>query len=367
MQPLVTKNIEKLLPYAPGKPIEETEREYGVKTPAKLASNENPLGVSPLVSETLKSLCEEIALYPDGGCYNLKQQLAEHLVRYDVEPHNLIIGNGSNEIIEFIIRTFVAPNEHVICADPSFIIYRLCCIAHNRKEIAVPLTPDLAYDLQAIAKKVTDKTKVIFLANPNNPTGRAFFEDELQHFLAHVRDDIIICLDEAYAEYAEDPRIPDGLQYAPYRHRLIVLRTFSKAYGLAGLRIGYGVSSAGLINYMDRVRPPFNVNRLAQIAAVAALEDQDFVRRSKEMNSEGKKYLETAYTKLGLKWVPSHANFYLVDFERPAAPIYEALLRKGFITRPVANYGLANHLRITIGTEAQNRGLIGALEEVLNG
>jgi histidinol-phosphate aminotransferase len=365
MKPLVTANIEKLRPYAPGKPIEETEREYGVQDPAKMASNENPLGPSPRAIEAMRAGITEMNLYPDGGCYYLKERLAKHLTRHNVEPHNLIIGNGSNEIIEFIIRTFVASDENVVTGDPSFIIYRLATISHNRQEISVPLLPDLTYDLEGIQRAVTPKTKLVCLANPNNPPGTVIRRDEFLDFLAHVRDDIIICLDEAYAEYITDPEVPDGLEFAPYRHRLVVLRTFAKVYGLAGLRIGYGVSSKILVDYMDRVRPPFNVNRMAQAAAMAALDDTEHVERTRELNTRSLKYLEQELTRLKVKWYPSQANFILVDFERPADPIYEGLLYQGFITRPVANYGLPNCLRITTGTDEQNRGLVKALEQVL--
>lgn len=365
MKPLVTENIEGLRPYAPGKPIEETEREYGLKNPHKLASNENPLGPSPKAVEAVRQAAESMHLYPDGGCYYLKEKLSQHLRKYDVEPHNIIVGNGSNEIIEFIIRTFVAPDENVITGDPSFIIYKLACISHNRQEISVPLVEGLTYDLHAISKAVNDKTKVIFLANPNNPTGRAFHIKEFEHFLAHVRDDIIICVDEAYAEYIDDPDVPDGLEYAPYRNRLISLRTFSKIYGLAGLRIGYGITHKEITNYIDRVRPPFNVNRIAQIAAIAALDDQEHVKKSKKANSQGREFLEKAFTRLKLTWYPSQANFILVDFKKPAGKIYEALMKKGFITRPVANYGLETCLRITIGTQEQNQGLIEGFEGIL--
>ena len=196
MKPLVTQNIEKLRPYEPGKPIEETQRELGIAHPVKLASNENPLGPSPKAIQAMKAACQEMHFYPDGGCYLLKEKLAGMLSKYDIEPHNLIIGNGSNEIIEFIIRTFVAPNENIITGDPSFIIYRLASISHNREEIAIPLKSDLSYDLDAIGRSVNEKTKVVFLANPNNPTGRAIHVHEFEHFLAHIRDDIIICIDE---------------------------------------------------------------------------------------------------------------------------------------------------------------------------
>ncbi len=366
MKPLVTANIETLRPYKPGKPIEETEREYGVKNPAKLASNENPFGPSPLAIEAMRQACSEMHLYPDGGCFSLKQRLAEHLAEYDVEAHNLIIGNGSNEIIEFIIRTFVAADENVVTADPSFIVYRLASISHNREEISVPLRDDLSYDLGAVARAVNKKTKVIFLANPNNPTGRTFSTDAFEHFLAQVRDDVIIGLDEAYAEYIDDATVPNGLKYAPVRHRLVVMRTFAKIYGLAGLRIGYGVSSQELINYMDRVRPPFNVNRMAQAAAIAALDDTGHVQRTREATVAGRKILEAGLSAQGVHWYPSQANFVLADFARPAEAIYEALLYKGFITRPVANYGLPNCLRVTVGNETQNRGFLVALKEVLS-
>jgi len=365
MKPLVTANIERLRPYTPGKPIEETEREYGVKNPAKLASNENPFGPSPLAIAAMQRVIGEMHLYPDGAAYFLKEKLAQHLAAYEVEPHNIIVGNGSNEVIEFIIRTFVAPDENVVTGDPSFIVYRLACISHNREEIAVPLRPDLGYDLDAVARAVNKKTKVVFLANPNNPTGRAFDADAFEHFLAHVRDDVIVALDEAYTEYIDDPRVANGLKYAPLRHRLVVIRTFAKIYGLAGLRLGYGVSSKDLIDYMDRVRPPFNVNRMVQAAAVAALDDHEHVRRCRENNLAGRALFEREFTRLGLKWFPSQANFVLFDLGKPAAPCYEALLYQGFIVRPVANYGLPNCLRVTIGTAEQNAGFVRALEKVL--
>ena len=366
MKPLVTANIEKLRPYAPGKPIEETEREYGVPNPSKMASNENPLGPSPLAMEAMKNVCHEMNLYPDGGCYYLKERLSKHLERYNVEPHNLIIGNGSNEVIEFIIRTFVGPDENVVTGEPSFIIYRLASISHNREEISIPLKPDLSYDLDGMAEAINDKTKVIFLANPNNPTGRTFSDEEFMRFLSKVRDDIIICLDEAYAEYLGDPNVANGLAYAPHRNRLVVLRTFAKIFGLAGLRLGYGVASRQLVDYMDRVRPPFNVNRMAQAAAIAALDDVEHVQRSRENNTSGLKYLQDAFDRLSVKWYPTQANFILLDFGRPAAPFYEGLIRRGYITRPVDNYGLPNCLRVTVGTAAQNKGFVEVFEKVLS-
>jgi len=365
MKPLVTKNIETLRPYEPGRPVEEIAREYGIPNPVKLASNENPMGMAPKAVEAIQAASSDMHSYPDGGCYYLKERLSKHLEVYDVEPHNLIIGNGSNEVIEFIIRTFVGPDENVVTGDPSFISYRLACIISNREEIAVPLTSDLQYNLDAMADAVNDKTKAIFLANPNNPTGQAFTTDAFERFLGKVREDIIICLDEAYSEYLDNPDIPNGLKYPPHRHRLIVLRTFSKIYGLAGLRVGYGVCQKELIGYMDRVRPPFNVNRMAQVAAFAALDDQDFVRLSREVNLKGLRFLETELARIGVQFYPSHGNFILLDFGRPAATLFQALLRKGFITRPVTNYGLPHCLRISVGTMEQNAGFIQALEAVL--
>ena len=209
MKPLVTQNIEKLRPYQPGKPVEEIQRELGVGQPVKMASNENPLGPSPMAVRAMQAVCSEMHYYPDGGCYYLKEALAAHLSQYDIEPHNLIVGNGSNEIIEFIIRTFVAPDENIITGQSSFIIYKLACISHNRKEIAIPLKADLSYDLDMMRKAVNEKTKVVFLANPNNPTGQVLHTHEFEHFLAHIRDDIIICIDEAYTEYVDDPEVPN--------------------------------------------------------------------------------------------------------------------------------------------------------------
>ncbi len=365
MRPLVTTNIEYLRPYKPGKPIEEVEREYGIRNPMKLASNENPLGPSPKAMRALRSSIRKSHLYPDGGCYYLKERLARFLSQYTIEPHNLIIGNGSNEIIEFIIRTFVGPDENIVIGEPSFIVYRLAGIAHNRKEKLVPLGPELTYNLDAIADAVDRSTKVIFLANPNNPSGTVFRIPEWEKFLSRIREDVIICLDEAYAEYIEDPQVPNGLMYAPYRNRMVVLRTFSKIYGLAGLRIGYGVSGRELVGYMDRVRPPFNVNRPAQEAAIAALEDQEWVRRSRELNKRGRDMLEEGLTQLKVKWLPSQANFILLDLGRPADPVFIDLMKMGLITRTVENYGLPNHLRVTVGTEKANLLFIKALEKAL--
>ena len=367
MKPLVTTNIETLRPYQPGKPIEELQRELGVENPIKMASNENPLGPSPKSVAAMKAASSNMHFYPDGGCFHLKEHLARHLSKFNIEPHNIIVGNGSNEIIEFIIRTFVAPDENIVTGRHSFIIYKLAGISHNRKEIMVPLNDDLTYNLDAIADAVNAKTKVIFLANPNNPSGRTISTQELEHFFAHIPDDIILCLDEAYHEYVDDPNVPNGLEYARFRGRLIVLRTFSKIYGLAGLRIGYGITHKELISYMDRVRPPFNVNRMAQAAAVAALDDQTHIQRSIKTNVKGRQFLQAEFKRLGIKFYPSQTNFILMDFEKPADPVYQGLLKKGFITRPVNNYDLPNCLRITIGTEQQNQNFIAALETGMEG
>jgi histidinol-phosphate aminotransferase len=356
---LVRPWLHSLEPYPPGKPIDELEREYGITDSIKLASNENPLGPSPKALAALQSVIADIHRYPDGNCYHLRKALARKL---RVSPESLVFGNGSNEIIELIVRTFLHAGEEAVMADQAFVIYRMLVQAQGGRGIIVPLR-NFTHDLEAMADAITPATRLVFLANPNNPTGTIVFRDQWQDFLAAVPRDVVIVMDEAYAEYVDDPRYPDGLADVGGDHLLIVLRTFSKIYGLAGLRVGYGVAHPAIIDLLNRLRAPFNVNTLAQVAALAALDDDEHVERTRAVNREGMAYLGAAFAELGLECVPSWANFILVRVGN-AAKLYDQLLRLGVIVRPVPVYGFPEHVRVTVGTRAENERLVAALRTV---
>jgi histidinol-phosphate aminotransferase len=357
---LVRPWLYSLEPYPPGKPIDELEREYGVSDSIKLASNENPLGPSPKALAALQAAIADVHRYPDGSCYHLRRALAGKL---GVSPDSVIFGNGSNEIIELIVRTFLHAGEEAVMADQAFVIYRMLVQAQGGRGIIVPLR-HFTHDLEAMADAITPSTRLVFLANPNNPTGTIVFREQWQEFLAAVPRDVVIVMDEAYAEYVEDPRYPDGLADVGGDHLLIVLRTFSKVYGLAGLRIGYGVAHPAIIDLLNRLRAPFNVNTLAQVAALAAIEDDAHVERTRQVNREGMAYLRAAFADFGLECVPSWANFVLVRVGN-AARLYDALLRQGVIVRPVPVYGFPEHVRVTVGTPVENERLVAALRRVL--
>jgi len=357
---LVPPWIQALEPYPPGKPIEELEREYGVVGSIKLASNENPVGPSPKALAALQGALSQIHRYPDGACYYLRRALAR---KYGLSPEAVLVGNGSNEIIEIAVRTFLRQGEEAVMADQAFVIYRMVVQAQGGRPICVPLR-NFTHDLEAIADAITPVTRMVFLANPNNPTGTIFFRQQWEEFLRVVRSDIVIVMDEAYAEFVEDPQYPDSLAALRQPRPIIVLRTFSKIYGLAGLRVGYGIAHPELIDMMNRVRAPFNVSTLAQVAATAALDDDEHVERVRCLNREGLAYLREAFTRLGLECVPSWANFLLVRVGN-AARIYDALLREGVIVRPVRFYGFPEHVRVTVGLPAENERLVRALTRLL--
>ena len=357
---LVRPWLHSLEPYPPGKPIDELEREYGVTDSIKLASNENPLGPSPRALAALGSALADVHRYPDGSCYHLRRALARKL---RVAPEALVFGNGSNEIIELIVRTFLHAGEEAVMADQAFVIYRMLVQSQGGKGIVVPLR-NFTHDLEAMADAITPSTRLVFLANPNNPTGTIFFREHWEEFLATVPRDVIIVMDEAYAEFVEDPRYPDALADLRGDHLLIVLRTFSKIYGLAGLRVGYGVAHPDIIDLLNRLRAPFNVNTLAQVEALAALDDDEHVERTRQVNREGMAYLREALEDLGFECVPSWANFILVKVGN-AGRLYDALLRQGVIVRPVPVYGFPEHVRITVGTRAENERLVRALAHTM--
>ncbi len=356
----VHPGIGGLTPYQPGKPVEELTRELGIRDVIKLASNENPRGPGPLVRERLAAAAETLSRYPDGGGFALKAALSAHL---DVTPSQLTLGNGSNDVLDLAARIALVPGAEAVVAEHAFVVYRLAVAACGGTLVEVPARRYGA-DLPAMAAAVTERTAIIFLANPNNPTGTWVSEPELAGFLEAVPERVWVVLDEAYAEYVEEPGYPDGLALQRRHPNLIVTRTFSKIYALAALRIGYSVSSPGVADLMNRARQPFNVNALALAAAEAALADREFVLTSRAMNARGKAFLARGLDALGLDWIPSAGNFLAVAVP-DAAGTYDALLREGVIVRPVAEYGLPGHLRVSVGLPQENERFLAALERVL--
>lgn len=355
------KCILSIKPYVPGKPVEEVERELGISNVVKLASNENPLGPAPKSIQVLRDLADKVAVYPDGNCYYLKNAISEHL---DVTPANLIVGNGSDEIIKLIAEAFLEEGEEAIVADPTFSEYDFAIKIMGGRTIVVP-TKKLTHDLSAMAAAVTDKTKLVFICNPNNPTGTIVGKNETDAFLASIPEDVITVFDEAYYEYVTAEDYPQTLEYVHQGKNVIVLRTFSKIYGLAGLRVGYGVAKPELIGMISRVKEPFNVNMMAQGAAFAALDDQDHVVRSRTLNEEGKEFLAKEFNRLGLSFVPTQANFVWVQIKADCQKVFAKMLRRGVIVRTGDIFGAPDVIRVTIGTADQNQRFIEVLEAVL--
>lgn len=355
----VPENISTLVPYPPGKPIEELERELGITGSIKLASNENPLGPSPKALEAVRGALKALNRYPDGSGYYLREKLSERL---GVPGDALVLANGSNEVIELMVRAFLRPGDEVVMADPSFAVYPIVTKAAGARSLTVPLT-DLRHDLGAMAEAITDKTRIVFIANPNNPTGTIVTNRELRDFLRRVPDDVVVCLDEAYYEYVRSTSYPDGLSYVKEGWPVVVLRTFSKIYGLAGLRVGYGVAHPEIAGYLNRVRQPFNVNSLAQAAALAALDDEAHLKKSIENNTSGLEHLTRELKGLGYECVPTEANFFMIKVG-DGRGVYDALLGRGVIVRPMASYGLDEYIRVTVGTPEENRRFLDALSAV---
>jgi histidinol-phosphate aminotransferase len=353
--------IEDLIPYVPGKPVEELERELGVSGAVKMASNENPLGPSPLALKAMEESLGETHRYPDGDAFYLKQKLAEKL---SIRPETLIFGNGSNDVLDIAARTFMRAGDEAIMGEYAFIVYPISTQAVGAKAVISPM-PDYTHDLKDMHSRITEKTKIVFIANPNNPTGTMVKRDEVQWFLDKVPEDILVVIDEAYFEYVDDPEYPDTLRYHDMGKSILTVRTFSKIYGLAGIRLGYGIAHEKLVSQMHRVRHPFNVSSVAQTAGIAALDDVEHIQRSKELNREGLGYLTRELGRLGITFAPTFTNFLLIDLEVGPITIYNALLREGVIVRPVAGYGLKTHLRVTIGLMDENVKFINALNKVL--
>ncbi len=355
----VPEYIRSLVPYIPGKPIEEVEREYGIKGSVKLASNENPLGPSPEAVKVLKERLSQLHRYPDGDCFYLKHGLAQKL---GVASSRLIFGNGSNELIELAIRTFLRPGDEVVLADQAFVIYRLVVQAAGGSCKIIALR-DFTHDLNAMGAGLTKETRLVFLANPNNPTGTIYRKKEWERFLDAVSPEVLIVVDEAYGEYVRDPDYPDSLSYDSTNKNILTLRTFSKMYGLAGLRIGYGIGPEPIVAMMHRVRQPFNVNAAAQWAALAALEDVAHKTRTLEANRQGMEFLREKLERLGIRYVPSEANFLLIRMG-DGRKVFQGLLRRGVIVRPMQEYGLPEFIRVTVGTKEENQKFIEDLEVV---
>ncbi|MCU7904559.1 MAG: histidinol-phosphate transaminase [Candidatus Thiodiazotropha sp. (ex Epidulcina cf. delphinae)] len=358
---LAAPGIRELKPYVPGKPLSELERELGISHSIKLASNENPLGVSAGVTEAITRSFSELARYPDGGGFQLRRVLAE---KHDIDPVCITLGNGSNDVLDMVARVFLCPGAESLFSQYAFAVYPISSQAVGAEPVIVPAKA-YGHDLDAMLRNITPRTRVIWIANPNNPTGTWLSKEALHAFLGKVPREIIVVLDEAYVEYVQEPDYPDGSQWLGEFPNLIVTRTFSKAYGLASLRIGYGLSGSAIADLLNRVRQPFNVNSLAQTAALAALEDQAFIRRSVALNNHGMQQYIRGLEVLRLEYIPSVGNFISINLARDAAPVHQALLQEGCITRPVANYGLPNHLRVSIGLEEENRRLLKALKKVL--
>ncbi len=358
---MTTPEIRGLHPYQPGKPVEELQRELGLTDIIKLASNENPLGCSPRVTEALTEEFKELARYPDGSAYVIKEKLSGFL---GVKPENLTIGNGSNDVLELLARVYLRPGFEAICSQHSFVVYPLATRVTGAELVEVP-AKNYAQDMAATLAAVTAKTRIVFIANPNNPTGTWVSKQALEDFLSNLREDVIVVLDEAYFDYVEEADYPNGIEFFKRYPNVVVTRTFSKAYGLAALRMGFAVSHPDIADLMNRVRQPFNVNSLSLAAAEVALEDQEFVKKAVDLNKEGLAFLTNACDQMGLEYIPSVGNFICIDFGRDAAPIYHALLHQGVIVRPVAGYQMPNHLRVTVGLPEENARFIDALRLVL--
>lgn len=360
---LARPEIFNLKPYIPGKPIEEVKREMGLTDVIKMASNENPLGASPLAAQAAREAINLLHIYPDSNCYYLRQKLAE---KFSVAENMILLGNGSDEILRLIAETFLRPGDEVVFARPTFVEYEFTALVMGAKCVAVPLK-DERHDLPAMLEAVNGATRIVYLCNPNNPTGTYVNKFELDQFVGSLPGDVLLIIDEAYGEYATSNDYPDGLSYVREGRNVIVLRTFSKIYGLAALRIGYGLCTPDLASLVQRVSEPFNVNLLAQVAAAAALDDSGHVQSSRANNAYGMLFLTRALDKLGLAWVPSQANFLLIDTGRNCRAVFEKLLAKGVIVRTGDVYGYPCHIRVTVGQPQDNarfiRELTGILEE----
>jgi len=364
---LASPYVRTLAPYVPGKPLEELEREYGVRDSIKLASNENPLGPGPRAREAMARAAADVGFYPDGNGFALKQALSR---KHGVPLECITLGNGSNDVLVMLAEAFLTTDAEAVYSEYAFAVYPIAVQATGAKAQVAKSYPashamPLGHDLDALRALVNERTRLVFIANPNNPTGTWVEAAPLRSFIASLPLTTLVVVDEAYIEYVEDADFPDTSRWLSDFPNLVVTRTFSKAYGLAGLRVGYALSHPEVADLLNRVRQAFNVNSIALAAACAALEDREHLEYSVATNREGMKQVAEGLDRLGIKRIPSRGNFILIDCERPAAGVYEAMLKQGVIVRPVANYRLPNHLRLTIGTREQNQRMLAALEKAL--
>jgi len=357
----VAEHISRLKPYVPGKPIAEVQRELGLSDVIKLASNENPLGPSPKAVEVLRETASHVEIYPEGSAPALRSAVAKHV---GVPEEYLVFGNGSDEILHMLALAFLQPGDQSVQGDPSFAMYEIYAMQSNAEVIKVPLK-NFTHDLSAMADAITSKTRIVFVANPNNPTGTLVSAEDVERFLDRVPSNVLVVFDEAYNEYVDDPSKPDLRKHVLDGRPIVITRTFSKAYGLAGLRVGYAIAHPDIAGLLERVRSPFNVNLPAQAAAAAAVADQNHISKTVALNAEGRQTFYKAFDRMGLKYVPSQGNFVIVDVERDSRAVFEALQRHGVIIRAGAGLGLPTHIRVTTGTAAQNQRFIEALESVL--
>jgi histidinol-phosphate aminotransferase len=358
LEDVVKPHIRSLQPYEPGKPAEELDRELGIEGSIKLASNENPLGPSPRAVEAVRRAAAGVHRYPDGSSYALRRALAERL---GVAPEQLVFGAGADEVLELLAKVLLGPGDEAVFAWPSFAMYPIVVNGMGATPVPIPLTPAMVHDLGAMAKAVTERTRLVFLCNPNNPTGTSVGAAEFDRFAASLPPTVVLAVDEAYFDFATRPDFPDSLVWVRRRPGTVVLRTFSKIFGLAGLRIGYGCADPELADYLQRARHPFNVNRLAEVAALAALSDDEHADRTRRLAAEGIAYLRGELRELGIEVWPSDANFVLA---RTGPGVHERLLREGLIVRPLHGFGLPEHVRITVGLPEENERLVKALRRL---
>lgn len=356
----VPESLSAIRPYSPGKPKEALAREYGISDAIKLASNENPLGPSPKAMAAVSSATAGLHRYPDGAAHDLTRRLAEHL---GIPPERIVLGNGSDEVIVLLERAFLRPGDEVVLARPSFLMYEISAHAAGATPVYVPLR-NLDADLDAMAEGVTARTRMVFLCNPNNPTGTMISTADFQRFLKRIPPEVLVVVDEAYIEFARNPEGLRSTGFSDDAHAVVTLRTFSKAYGLAGLRVGYGVMPEPVAEVLHRIRPPFNVNLPAQAGAIAALDDAAFLERTLRTVHEGMDFLRAELEGIGFRTFPSEANFFLVSVDGSADAVFEALLREGVIVRSMTAYGYPDQLRITVGTPEENRRFLAAFRKV---
>jgi histidinol-phosphate aminotransferase len=359
MKVLVPDYILSIKPYSPGKPLEELEREYGIVDSIKLASNENPLGPSPMAIEAIRRAMPKLNRYPDGSGYDLIQKISDHI---GVSPQHIVLGNGSDEIIGMLAFAFLQPGDEVVLPNPSFLMYDIMVRGAGAVPIPVPLT-SLSIDLDRILERITSKTRIIFLCNPNNPTGTIITKNVFHAFIKEIPDNIIVVVDEAYIEFVRDPNCAVSFEHMDAMKPLVALRTFSKVYGLAGLRIGYGVMPAAIADILNRIRLPFNANSLAQVGAGAALDDKGFIEKVISLIHEGLDFLYDGLDRLGIRYFPTQSNFFLIDVLKDADVIYENMLKQGVIVRSMKSYGYPNYIRVNVGLHDENVRFLQAIKK----